>query len=493
MKKQRILSIMLAALMTATACGTTAQPNGSDETTSTDVTEDTTAGETERADAKDSLPQKNYNGAEFTILYRNEWAYEFVAEEENGDIINDAIFKRNQAVEDRFNVKFNMFGLPGTWNSAEYKNAITNSVVAGDSEYDLITAYQAESVTPAMEGYFMNIYDLPYIDAEKPWWSEKCNTSLTVNDKLFITTGDIAMTLWDNMYVFYFNKKLAEQYNIPDVYQLVKDGKWTIDKLAELSANVSGDINGDTKFDENDLYGFLTSNNNHMRAWIVACETPITRQNSDGLMEACFVTERTQNMLDKLLKLHYSESTYFESPILAEPYKTEEPVIFTSDRALFMSGYLGNASILRNMDTDFGIIPYPKYDENQEEYRTTSHNAVSMMCFPVTVKDPEMSAIITEALCAESYRNVIPQYYDVVLKVKGARDDESAEMIDLIRDSLIFDFGWVHSVPMGSIGGIMQELILGNNSGLASYWAGKENQVLTGLEKINAAYAKAQN
>ena len=143
------------------------------------------------------------------------------------------------------------------------------------------------------------------------------------------------------------------------------------------------------------------------------------------------------------------------------------------------------------MEDDYGIIPYPKYDETQEEYRTTSHNAVSMMCFPVTVKDPEMSAIITEALCAESYRNVIPQYYDIALKAKGARDDESGEMIDLIRDSLIFDFGWVHSVPMGSIGTIMQELISNNNSGLSSAWASKEAKVISGLETINAAYAKA--
>ena len=131
------------------------------------------------------------------------------------------------------------------------------------------------------------------------------------------------------------------------------------------------------------------------------------------------------------------------------------------------------------------------YDEEQDGYRTTSHNSVSMICFPVTVKDPEMSAIIAEALCAESYRNVIPQYYDIALKAKGARDDESGEMIDLIRDGLIFDFGWVHSVPMGSIGTIMQNLIQDNNSGLTSFWASKENQVLAGLEKINAAYAKA--
>lgn len=492
MKKRRILSLLLAALTLSTiSCGEAAKPSGGDASASGETTADNTPAETKRSETKDGLPEKNYNGEEFTILYRDEWAYEFLAEEENGDIINDAILKRNRAVEDRFNVKFNMFGLPGTYDAAEFRDAVNNSVVAGDSEYDLIAGYQANMITPAMEGYFMNIYDMPYIDTEMPWWSEKCNSSLTVNGKLFMTTGDIALTLWNNMYVFYFNKKLADDYNIPDMYELVKNGEWTIDKLAELSANVSGDINGDTKYDENDLYGFLTAKNNHMRAWIVAGETPITKLNSDGLMEACFVNDRSQSLLDKLLSLHYSESTFFNSNVLAEPYKTEEPVIFTSDRALFMSGYLGNASILRNMDTDFGIIPYPKYDENQEEYRTTSHNSVSMMCFPVTVKDSEMSAIIAEALCAEAYRNVIPQYYDIVLKTKGARDDESGEMIDMIRDSLIFDFGWVHSVPMGSIGMIMQDLILQNNSGLASYWASKESTVLKGLETINEAYSNA--
>lgn len=492
MKKRRILSLLLAALMlSAISCGEAANPSGGDASASGETTADNTPVETLRSETKDGLPEKNYNGEEFTILYRDEWAYEFLAEEENGDIINDAILKRNRAVEDRFNIKFNMFGLHGTYDAAEFRDAVNNSVLAGDSEYDLIAGYQANMITPAMEGYFMNIYDMPYIDTKRPWWSEKCNSSLTVNGKLFMTTGDIALTLWNNMYVFYFNKKLATDYNIPDIYEIVKSGDWTIDKLAELSANVSGDVNGDTIYNENDLYGFITTKQNHMRAWIVAGETPITRQNDEGLMEACFVTERTQNLLDKLLKLHYTDSTYIGNDALAEPTNTQEPIIFTSDRALFMSGYLGNSSMLRNMETDFGIIPYPKYDKNQEEYRTTSHNSVSMMCFPVTVKDPEMSAIITEALCAEAYRNVIPQYYDIALKAKGARDDESGEMIDLIRDSLIFDFGWVHSVPMGSIGTIMQELISNNNSGLSSAWASKEAKVISGLETINAAYAKA--
>lgn len=492
MKKQRVLTLLIAALMTASACGTQTSVNeGSSETTIAENSE-ILSGETGRENAKDNLPDKNYNDEEFTVLYRDEWEYEFIAEEENGDIVTDAVYRRNNAVADRFGVEFNFYGLPGTWSSKEFSDAVNNSVLAGDSEYDLIVGYQADMVNPAMNGYFMNIYDLAYIDTEAPWWSEQCNSSITVNDKLFMTTGDIALTLWDNMYVFYFNKLLAEQYNMPDIYELVNEGKWTIDKLYELSSTVSNDIDGNTVYDENDLYGFLTTLNNHTRNWIVAGVTPITKQNSDGLMEPCLVTERSQNMLDKLLKLYYSNSTYYKNEPLSEPYKTEEPVIFTSNRALFMSGYLGNSNILRNMDADFGIIPYPKYDEEQESYRTTAHNSVSMMCFPVTVKDPEMSAIITEALCAESYRNVIPQYYDKVLKAKGARDDESAEMIDIIRDSLIFDFGWVHSMSLDRIGQVMQDLVSANNSGLASYWAEKENKVLAGLETVNKAYSNVE-
>lgn len=490
MKKQQLLAAFLAALLCTTACAGDTPGSNDVESGGDNTSEQIISGETERSEIKDGLPEINYSGTTFTILYRDEWEYEFKAEEENGDIVTDEVYKRNRAIEDRFGVELNLYGLPGSYGSEEFKTAVNNSVLGGDSEYDLIVGYQAEMISPAMEGYFLNIYDMKYIDAEAPWWSEQCNSSLTVNGKLFMTTGDIALTLWDNMYVFYFNKTLAEQYSIPNVYELVNNGEWTIDKLYELSTTVGDDIDGNSVYDENDLYGFLTVYQNQSRAWIVSCNTPIVKQNSEGLMEACFLTERSQNMLDKLLTLYGAQSTYTKNRALSEPREASEPVIFTSNRALFMSGYLGNANILRSMDTDFGIIPYPKYDNEQENYYTTAHNSVSMMCFPITVKDEEMSAIITEALCAESYRNVIPQYYDKVLKAKGARDDESAEMIDLIRDSLIFDFGWVHSIPMGSIGTIMQELLQKNSSGLSSYWASQENKVLAGLEKINEAYSK---
>jgi hypothetical protein len=111
---------------------------------------------------------------------------------------------------------------------------------------------------------------------------------------------------------------------------------------------------------------------------------------------------------------------------------------------MFLPELLGNAQLLRGMDTDFGIIPYPKWDEYQENYLTTSVAYFSLFCVPVTVRNLEMTGIITEALCVESYKKVIPAFYEVSLKTKLARDDESSEMIDIIRSGLTFDFGKIY-------------------------------------------------
>lgn len=492
MKRKAVLTILFLTLCAAlVGCG--AEQSETETTSTADTTvADTTPVETTRAEIQDGLPEKDYGGCDFTILYRNEWEYEFVAEELTGEAINDAIYNRNHTVEERFNVTLQLAGLNGSWGAQNtFLNAVNSAVMAGDATYDMIAGYQAYMITPAMEGYLLNIKEIPYIDSTAPWWSEKCNDSLTVQDKLYLTTGDIAMTLWDNMYVFFFNKDMATEYGVPDLYELVEEGNWTLDTLKEISSMVSEDADGNGKYDDKDVYGFLSTCDNHVRTFIVAADTPITKLTEEGTVELCFNTEKTQNLLEKLLEIYYDQSCYCKDNSWNEPNYAEPPKIFAENRALLLAGYLGNASNFRDLDADFGILPYPKYDENQKEYRTTAHNSVSMICFPIVIADPEMSGIITEALCAESYRNVIPQFYDVVLKSKEVRDAKSAEMIDLIRDSLIFDFGWVHSVPMDSIGTLMANLVQQKSTNFASEYAKREKKVLAGLDTINEAYAAA--
>ncbi len=176
---------------------------------STDAAAATTPVETDRSEISDNLPDVDYEGAEFNILCRTEWAYEFSVEEQTGDLVSDAIYERNSKVEERFNVDLVYSEVDGSWGAQDtFLNTLNNSILAGDGAYDLVAGYQAYMITPAMEGYFLNILDLDYIDASAPWWSEQLNDSITVNDKLYLTTGDIAISLWENIYVMLYNGAL---------------------------------------------------------------------------------------------------------------------------------------------------------------------------------------------------------------------------------------------------------------------------------------------
>ncbi len=173
-------------------------------------------------------PLPDYGGKEFTILHRTEMAYEFDIEEETGDLVSDAIFRRNQKVGEDYNVDLKFLGVEGSWNVRDiFDKFMTGSIMSNDGSFDVVAGYQACMVTPAMNGMFLNINDIPEIVQSNPWWSEKCTESLTLNKCLFMITGDIAVSMWDGLYCMYFNKTMADDYKIGDLYSLVKEGKWT--------------------------------------------------------------------------------------------------------------------------------------------------------------------------------------------------------------------------------------------------------------------------
>lgn len=469
MKKQLTSMILLAAILTSTtlaSCGDSGKP-----------TESTTAqGSETTAEPKVELP--DYGQKEFTILYRNEWADEFIAEEETGDLVSDAIYKRNNKVEEDYNVQLKFTGVDGIWDKRDvFDKFMRSAIMANDNSFDVVAGYQANMVTPAMEGLFLNINDIPEIDISNEWWSEKCADSLMLNDCIYMITGDIALSMWNGLYCVFFNKTMAENYKIGDIYEIVKSGNWTVDKLYELSSLVSDDLNGDGKFDENDRYGLVT-HSNQARNYIVSFNTPILTENKDGEMEYTFYNERSQKAADKIYELFNKQSTFMS---------TKAPDVFLNGQALFYNSGLSFATSNRDSEVDFGIIPVPKLDEDQEEYYTSTSNGVSMMCFPTMLVDTSMAGTLVEALCRESRSIVVPEFYDKTLKTKGARDNDSEAMIDLIRESLKFDFGWVHSTELGYVGTVYE--YVANGANFTSKLAGIENQIKAGLERINEAYA----
>lgn len=480
MKKfHRALSALTALLMLASLASCGGGPSDSEIHTDPADTGDTAAESTD-SPAIPELEVRNLGGKEINILIRSEWSYEFMIDEETGDTVSDAIYQRNSAIEDNYSCKLNFIDFKGDWsNHDSFTNIIHNSVLAGDGAHDFIAGYQAVLTMNILNGDLMNLYDVPNLQLDAPWWTQEGIESLTYNGRCFEVGGDIAVSLLEGINCMFFNKAMAEDYSIPDLYELVKNGQWTHDKQAEIIKDIYQDLNGNDSKDNDDRFGFVTVNT-FIRPYVVAYDTPTI--STAG--EVIWNNEHTVAVLEKLVDFFAEPDAIFTSD------KTSAEKIFSDGRALLMNTTLGASSRLRAMNDDFGIIPYPMFDESQESYYTTTSNEVSMICVPLTAPDPELSGLIIEAMCRKSTDTVAKAFYETALKGKYARDEESLNMIELIRSSLTFDFGWVSSMATGVSGAQYQTMVEGGNKAFASWYASNESTI---SEKVATFLACFEN
>ena len=434
-------------------------------------------------DLNDNLPERDYNKRNFNILIRSDWAYEFVpaGEGDTGEPINDAIYRRNLEVSERFNINVRTIALPGNWGDrTNFMNTLTNNVMAGDPTYDLVAGYAAYIGIVVPNGVFMNMKDMQYLNFNKPWWSQDAIREFAVGDKLYLCTGDLSLAMWKSISCMFFNKQMIADYGLENPYELVKSGKWTLDKMTEMIKEVSRVTEG-TLDTSNNIYGIAFQNTHLTYNWQYAFGQPTTLKDKDNIPYIAIETPKTEAIMSKMIDfLYYTEGVHFTGETASLPFNPFGRSIFQEDRVLFLPDYLGSAETLRNMETDFGIIPYPKWDLDQKEYYTTTHDGVSLFGIPRSVSDPEACAIIMEALCAESYKRVVPAFYDVSLKGKITRDQESEEMIDLIRDSVVQNFGYVFNnctTEGGTFGVTLRMLVVSADKNYASYMAANRDRL----------------
>lgn len=440
----------------------------------------------------DDIPVLNFNGENINILYRDYMAYEAYAENQNGEVINDAVYKRNMMVEERFNVKLNMIEVRGAWDfKDEFLKRIRNSVSAGDDEFDIIEGYAAYIVELVTAGNYLNNWkDIPYIGFDKPWWNQQFTEEMTVNNKCFFLTGDLALSTISMANVLFFNKNMWQAYALEDPYTIVKEGKWTLDRMAELTKQVSVDVDMDGKWTDKDIYGYVTDTHNQIDAYVEAFDIPITVTGDDGLPVYAIEDEKFSTAFLKLYSFMRENISTFagtEQPTATDIYSMYRP-IFQDQRALILAEYLGNSAQMRSYEFDFGILPFPKLDESQERYRSKSQDGYTMFCTPVTVQNTEKVGAVIEALAAESRKSVVPAFYDVALKTKYARDEESSDMIDIIRDGIGFNFGILYVVPLGNVHLEWRILITDKKNNIVSSVEKKMNTWNKNLKKVLSAY-----
>ncbi len=445
---KKALSLILALLMLVWGLTSCATPDveGPEETTpeqTTPIIQDPTLDE--NGYKKDNIPTDiNYGGNEkITIFYWEDVENpEFFAEANTGDIVNDAINKRNAKVEERLGVKFEYIGEKGNYdNRVSFAQAVQNAHQGGKGDYDIIAAYSMTTAECAMQGYTENLLDYDQITfGEMPWWPTKLTDEATINDKLYFCAGDLSTNLLYMMYAVFFNStiytdNLFEETYGGSIYQLVDKKEWTYDAMFNMSkaAGATADTSG--------TYGIVFSSTVHYDSLFYGAGLRTVDQDEDTILKLSpqYTGETAQSVAEKCVDMLNEPSTMAKD---GKDTFINGDALFIIDRAVFAKKNLGNS------DLQFGICPIPLFKKTQDNYSSCYGFPYTLYAITKTANNKDACAYALECLSSEAYRTITPAVYEITMKVKYTADVESAKMFDLIRDTSSFDTGRIYSAQL---------------------------------------------
>lgn len=450
---------------------------GGNEVTTSDNLPESVTTKAEEAD----IPDDRYEGYTFRILgaalAAGQTANDIISDAETGDALGDAVYKRNRMAEERFGIKIEYVGTSGTVASA-----IGQAVLAGDDAYDAAAGNTAGAAGAIVNRYILQISGLPYIDIEKSWWNTGLIESSAINGEEYILMGDINYAWKNATWALCFNKRLYNEFGLEEPYKMVREGRWTIDVLEEHCRDITKDLNGDSKFDKDDQWGMLSSKTAGLGLVTSTGITTVTA-GKDGTLEYILDNERNVDIIGRLRKLMTNNDIQLRAEDITGSTNIWDDIIniFREGRALYRISIMGDIVGLRDMEDDFGILPLPKYDENQESYITTyqAWNGSAYMV-PASISDSKRTSAILEYMAYLSKDTITDAYYNVNLQGKVARDDDSSEMLDIIFDSMKTDVGF--AFQLGSVQNVLKGIINSDTDNTASTLASSKESIVTAIK-----------
>lgn len=466
-KMKKILCIFIASLMLF----------GCVSCNKRDVDEEQSNTETEKevnTELVADVPEVDMDGKIFTIVTDNWWGNPLAINDDfssamiSGDIVGDAQYAARTKVCARFNCNLSEVNFSGPTESV---TKIRGDYDAGDNAYDIYLSRIMYWQTLAQEGVLrdLNSAYVSYLDFSKPWWDDNSARELSILGQLYCVVGDISLQdeYWTSCIAF--NKKIVENYGLDNPYDMVKSNNWTFESFYNLSKTYSEDVDNNGVWDENDNYGFLYQRDT-LNAMIVASGGAYARKDADDVP---YITLKSAgDIIDAAMDVLYAPSSL--QVMNLTDYISTRDAMFKNDQALFSYFCMVSLEQLRKMETDFGILPVPKYSAEQTEwYSEASSWSCGVIALPVqnSGKNLENTCIFLEALACENRKQVMPAYYDTLLNGIVVRDPESSEMLDLIFENRKYDIG--ACCNFGSLTQIIY-LTMDGSRDYSSYIGGRE-------------------
>ncbi len=488
--KKKILACILAALLCAglTSCGGTETTETTPETNGAEIA-DTTPVETEPAYVYADI---DLGGDTISILNMESYWGMHVridVEETTGEMLNDAMYDRSRLIEEKFNCVLVDEALTGSENNLDATtNAAKKEIIAGENAHDVMYIRDDRLVNFFTESLLQDLKNFPELHLNESWWDGAYNNVAQVGDSILGAAGDAHLMGYDSSWCVFFNEKVIADNGLDMPYDLVKEGTWTLDKMQEYAIAVANvDVaqkdwtNGGTA-----LYGLVTHPHTPDK-FIFSMDNDYVTKKADGTMVFSAETERFYNTVEKLANFISNKSVTLEGN--ADDFSADKGYVFSfmNGYAAFLTAEVKTANNIRDMEDTFGILPFPKYDAAQENYRTPLMLGLLVMTIPTTNGDAQNTAIVMDALAYEGSQMVVPVYFDNTVAHKGLRNENSVEMLEIMRHTRSADTGVVYGWNSQLAATIQSRIFKGTTdaaSAIASQKSAIETEIAAFMELL---------
>ncbi|MBO7375994.1 MAG: hypothetical protein ILO42_06165 [Clostridia bacterium] len=510
---KRILCLALALILSASAilatasCASQGGEGGDDTTlpvaTVPDTEEATSEVITEDPDWSYDLPTLNYGGetVRFLVLGQSFAADEFKADDINGQLVNDAVYERNAKIESELGVKL-AIDVASSTDVYAVGNSVRTSVKTGSYYYDIVSLPSYTHTSYCLEGDFVNLLGVDNLNLDKHYWTQGFNEIMSNGKRQYIASGAFSVSMIRNMYITLYSKSELRSRNLPDLYTLALNKEWTVGRQLEIIKGTYDDTNGDQRRDAGDFYGFVSGTNTSIDPYWVGWNLPILQvDKSTGLFDIRVDNDRMVGILGKIRELIINNSDTWNKGSgggdVDGAYSTTALTMFAEGHCAMTTAMIyGIESVLTSSgyQGEYGIVPIPKYDDDQEDYRTHVQDQMSVLA--IVSNSPEenrdMLGAVMETIACRSYQSVFPAYYDSALSYRYLQNPESKTMLDMIYDSIKIEGCFIYSASFAFLG---QLRTMGSNS--ASSPSSLVANAVRGLGKklndFNDAYGKLKD
>ena len=437
MKKSfKILTLVLAVMMLlplVIACGNKGGGNEGGATTLDPgtVTTDPTASK---------LPPMDWGGETFDILGRDGGNYvmfhnfEIWRETMPGDVVGDAVFTRNEILKTKYNFEVTEQLVSNT------ATEVLTLYDAQDDVFDLVIYQPLNVQAHASSGYLLDLNSLMYIDFTHPSWNEHTNEQLTIAGRLFYTSSDFLLQDKSRTFCMFYNRELARANGLGYLEDHVKDNTWTLEKVNSIVHDFAVELDGNAGHGEHDGFGIATTGSSSFAAFCYGAGFRLS-QNVDGYPSLVEPDTKILDIIDQAGKFAFNSNVWF-CPSYGSHKGISDSTVFSEGNTLLYSVFPSvlESALNEKCSFEFGSLPYPKYDSEQERYLTQINiENGSLFAIPYTVADPDMVSFFLQAITEESTKTTYTAFIDTKCKVQDVYDELSAEMLDLTLQNVAYD------------------------------------------------------